>query len=219
MYKKFINLEDAMQWGKIHYSFWLPMYQTGGKLRQCFNRDFVAKLLNVDILSLEQLKDAQEYQWFSYYCGGSWGLAINQKLRTGHTEYSYVGANLEEMQAVMDACLNVASIPENIWAYRFLNYENLCKCMRRSSIRVGMVIQDRGYMGVGLVKSTLEKDFGHYDTLLKIMIPKGAHGMYIDLISARMMEQEILFARDSRLLVLCCYRWKNRNVIVCKMLF
>ena len=73
-------------------------------------------------------------------------------------------------------------------------------------------------MGVGLVESTLKEEFDIYDTLLKIMIPQGAKGLYVDLISNRSEEQEVLFARGIKMRVLFTYRCKGKKIIVCKML-
>lgn len=50
------------------------------------------------------------------------------------------------------------------------------------------------------------------------MIPKGTNGLYIDLISNRGGEQELLCARGSKLKVLFTYRRRKKNIIICKML-
>lgn len=63
-----------------------------------------------------------------------------------------------------------------------------------------------------------KEEFGSYNTLLKIMIPKGTKGLYIDLISNRGEEQELLCARGSKLKVLFTYRRRKKNIIICKML-
>ena len=94
----------------------------------------------------------------------------------------------------------------------------MCIGTQRRYINCGAVIEDKGYMGVGLVKSSLKEEFGSYDTLLKIMIPQGAKGLYIDLISNRGEEQELLFARGSKLKVLFTYRSRGKKIIICKML-
>ena len=166
----------------------------------------------------ELREDALENKWFSLYCGGNWGLAINEKNRYGYTDFDFPEDKLEEMQAVMDKRLNKSYVPENIWGYRFLDYRELCSSTNRRYINWGVVIEDKGYMGVGLVKSSLKEEFGSYNTLLKIMIPKGTKGLYIDLISNRMEEQELLCARGSKLKVLFIYRRGKKNIIICKML-
>lgn len=82
-----------------------------------------------------------------------------------------------------------------------------------------MIIIDKGYMGVGLVKNELAKEFAtieEEDTLLEVMIPRGANALYVDLISCRENEQEVLFARNSKMRVLSVYKRKKRRVIICK---
>lgn len=221
-YRKFTSVDEAKCWGQEFYSYWLIDYQIGGKLRGNYNTEHPEEFLRGKFSKEEKrkLKEAAvENKWFSYYCGGSWGLAINQKQRNDYTEYQFPEEELAEMQDTMDKRLNNSRVPENIWGYRFLNYGDLCKSTQKAYINCGAVIEDRGYMGVGLVKSLLEEEMGpDYDTLLKIMIPQGAKGLYIDLISNRVREQEVLFARGSKLRVLFAYRYMGKRIIICKML-
>lgn len=107
---------------------------------------------------------------------------------------------------------------ENIWGYRFLDYKDLCRSINKGHISCGTRIQDKGYMGVGLVKDALKEEWGTYNTLLKILIPQGSKGLYIDLISNRCNEQEVLFARNSRLKVLFRYRCTGKRVLVCRLI-
>lgn len=57
-------------------------------------------------------------------------------------------------------------------------------------------------MGVGLVKAALLKEHDYYDTIMKIFIPVGCHAIYLDLISNRLNEQEILLKRGTKLKVI-----------------
>lgn len=221
MYRKFTSIDEASDWGKINYSYWLPKYQLGGMLRGNYDTENPERYLKGNFLEEEirELKvDALENKWFSFYCGGNWGLAINEKNRYGYTEYAFPENELMEMQEVMDKRLNKSYVPEDIWGYRFLDYRKLCISTNNRHINWGAIIEDKGYMGVGLVKSSLEEEFGSYDTLLKVMIPQGVKGLYIDLISNRGQEQELLCARGSRLKILLTYKKRGRKIIICKML-
>ena len=222
MYRKFRSTKEAIEWGKDHYGYWLPNYQLEGELRGYSGTENLEDLLPGEYtqIEVEKLKEeAIEYRWFSLYCGEKYGLAINEKLRYGCTKYEFLEKELIEMQQVMDTCLDRWVIPEDIWGYRFLEYEDLCKSTKRKYINCGAIIEDKGYMGVGLVESALGKEsFGAHNTLLKIMIPKGTKGLYIDLISNRSNEQEVLFARGSKLRVVFCYRRISRRVIICKVI-
>lgn len=220
-YKKFTSVVEARNWGETFYSYWLPKYQLGGILKENYETENPEKFLE-GYFSQEELRklrvDALENKWFSFYCGGNWGLAINEKSRYGCTHYLFSPKQLVEMQEIMDNRLNKSYVPENILGYRFLDYRKLCISTQKRYIHCGAVIEDKGYMGVGLVKSALEEEFGGYDTLLEIMIPQGTKGLYIDLISSRPNEQELLFSRGSRLKVLFTYKNRGKRVIICKML-
>ncbi len=196
MYRKFRSTKEAICWGKNHYGDWLPNYQPEGELRGYFGTENLEALLLGEYTQIEV-----------------------EKLRYGCTKYEFLEKELMEMQQVMDTCLDRWVIPEDIWGYRFLEYEDLCKSTKRKYINCGAIIEDKGYMGVGLVESALGKEsFGAHNTLLKIMIPKGTKGLYIDLISNRSNEQEVLFARGSKLRVVFCYRRISRRVIICKVI-
>lgn len=220
-YRRFETIDEATFWGKKHFSYWLPRYQVGGKLRHNYEVDNLEMYLHDEwsVISKEEIKkDAIENKWFSFYCGGNYGLAINKKLRFGNTESLFSEDELIEMQEIMDNRLSKSFVPENIWGYRYLKYDDLCSSTKMRNIKRGMFIEDKGYMGVGLVKSQLQREFDTYDTLLKIMIPERVNGLYIDLISNRREEQEVLFARGSKLKVIFKYRSKGKRIIVCQML-
>lgn len=196
MYRKFKSVDEATKWGEDHYGYWLPNYQPEGGLGGYFGTENLEDLLPGEYTQIEV-----------------------EKLRYGYTKYEFLEKDLMEMQQVMDTCLDRWVIPEDIWGYRFLEYEDLCKSTKRKYINCGAIIEDKGYMGVGLVESELEKEsFGAHNTLLKIMIPKGTKGLYIDLISNRGNEQEVLFARGRKLRVVFCYRRISRRVIICKVI-
>lgn len=98
---------------------------------------------------------------FHFYCGGNWGLAINKKNRYGYTALLFQKMNLRKCKRLMDKRLNKSYVPENIWGYRFLDYRELCISTNRRYINWGAIIEDKGYMGVGLVKSSLKKNLVH----------------------------------------------------------
>ena len=115
----------------------------------------------------------------------------------------------------MDTEINKYEIKENIIAYRTFSYKDLLKVQNRYNIVKGDIIIDKGFMGVGLVREELLK-YHNYDTIMKVFIPAGCHGIYIDLISNRLEEQEILLKRGTRLKVLSNSKSifnKKRNMI------
>lgn len=82
IYRKFTSIDEARDWGKKNYSYWLPKYQLDGKLRRNYDTENPERYLKGDF-SEEEIRelrvDALENKWFSFYCGGNWGLAINEK--------------------------------------------------------------------------------------------------------------------------------------------
>lgn len=82
IYRKFTSIDEARDWGKNNYSYWLPKYQLGGKLRRNYDTENPERYLKGDF-SEEEIRelrvDALENKWFSFYCGGNLGLAINEK--------------------------------------------------------------------------------------------------------------------------------------------
>lgn len=42
-YKKFTNIDEAREWGKKYYSYWLPRYQVGGKLRRIYDTENIER--------------------------------------------------------------------------------------------------------------------------------------------------------------------------------
>jgi hypothetical protein len=161
--------------------------------------------------------EAMEYKYFSLYCGSN-HREMNEALRFNKGIYRL--DIYYYMQKVLDYRLESSTIHENIWTYRLLNYKDFCRGCKKKCIKTGTVIEDRAYMGTGLVLSGLSKQFegSYYDTILKIKVSKGAKGLYLDMISRRENEQEVLFARDSKIKVVFTYVWKRKHVIICKML-
>lgn len=67
--------------GERFYSYWLPNYQLGGKLRGNYDTENPERFLKGKFSEEEKQElreDAVENKWFSFYCGGNWGLAINE---------------------------------------------------------------------------------------------------------------------------------------------
>ncbi|MNO00830.1 hypothetical protein D3C81_2208000 [compost metagenome] len=71
-------------------------------------------------------------------------------------------------------------------------------------------------MGVGLVKESLLEEHD-YDTIMKVFVPVGCNAIYLDLISRRINEQEVLFKRNTRLKVISNKKgfFKNKRNIIC----
>lgn len=205
-YREFKSLDDARNFGIKYYGDWLKEFQIGGKYRNIY------ELSDYDYLNLKNKKgqDYAEqikqkcliYKTFSFYCGGNHGLAINELCRFGITKYPFDIKTLKSMIKIMDSEIEKFEIKENIIAYRTLFYRDLLRSQNKTKITKGEIIIDYGFMGVGLVKAALLKEHDYYDTNMKIFIPVGCHAIYLDLISNRLNEQEILLKRGTKLKVI-----------------
>ena len=218
MYKKFKTIKEAGAWGAKYFGYWLKNYQKGGALRNSY--DVINSHLYYLAETAEErenlIKEEKAYTAISYYCGGNTGRTINTYCRNngllcGGIKEEYVASFI---RALDDALID-GEIPENIIAYRFISYEDL-KCTQPNRLLPGRVITDKGYMGVGLVKDSLRQEHNYYDTAIKIYIPKGAKGTYLDLISRRPEEQEVLFQRGARLRILWNIKIGSKRYMGCK---
>lgn len=88
----------------------------------------------------------------------------------------------------------VSEIDENIIVYRLDNRDP-------DEISEGKIIKWNGFLSTGLIKERLlnNKEFNMGNILLRILVPKGVHGLYLEFISHRHEEQEMLFPWNSRM--------------------
>lgn len=221
-FKEFSSVEEAIEFGTKYFYDWLKEFQVKGEFRHLY------ELNDTDNMYLMiKMKYGQEYadkikdkcliyRDFSYYCGGTYGLAINELCRYGYTNYTYNVDTLRSMIERMDSEINKHEIKENIVVYRTFSYTHLLEAQERKKIIKGDIIIDQGFMGCGLVKETLLKEH-EYDTVMKIFIPAGYHALYLDFISSRRNEQEVLFKRGARLKVLFNKKsfFSNKRNIIC----
>jgi hypothetical protein len=212
-FREFKSLEDACKFGMKYFSGWLKEFQVEGKYRGVY------KLSDFEYRTIKEEKDQEYaeqirrecliYEAFSYYCGGNYGLAINELCRYGHSSYQFKKEELESFIQIIDNEINKYEIRENIVAYRTFCYKDLLRAQKTNKINVGDIITDQGFMGVGLVKEKLLEEH-NYDTTIKVYVPVGAHAIYLDLISNRLNEQELLFKKGTSLKVL-----SNKKSIFC----
>jgi hypothetical protein len=222
-FREFISLEDALNFGMKYFSEWLKDFQVEGKFRRIY------KLGDIEYLTIkeekgqeyaEQIKrECLVYEAFSYYCGGNYGLAINELCRYGHSNYQFKKEILESLIQVIDNEINKYEIRENIIAYRTFCYKDFLRAQKTNRINIDDIITDQGFMGVGLVKEKLLEEHD-YDTVMKVYIPVGSQAIYIDLISNRLNEQELLFKKGTRLKVLSNKKsiFGNKRNMICVIL-
>lgn len=209
-----MSYEESKSFGEKYYSTWLQDFQLEGKHRHTYELSD----LNYEVIKESKGKEYADrfrhevsvYKAFSYYCGGNYGLAINELCRKGYTDIGFNTHTLKSMIQIMESEINKFVIKENIIGYRTLCYKDLLFAQRKSNLRKGDIIIDQGFMGVGLVKETLLQEHD-MDTLMKVFIPTGSHAIYLDLISNRPNEQELLLKKNTKLKILSIKKLFFRN--------
>lgn len=220
MYKEVTSLEKAIDFGTKYYGEWLKEFQSEGKFNSVYELSYSSYLMVKQYKCQEYAEEIKYkcliYKYFSYYCGGNFGLAINELCRYGYSSYGFKIETLKSMIQIMDREINKYRIKENIVAYRTISYSDLLRVQQKKKINKGDIIIDQGFMGVGLVKENLLKEH-EYDTIMKIFVPIGCNAIYLDLISCRPNEQELLFKRGTRLEVLSNKKalFSNKRNMIC----
>lgn len=222
-FREFISLESAIRFGSKYNGEWLKEFQEQGRWHGFYELNDIECFIDKGEITQEYLEKIEQecriYKTFSYYCGGNYGLAINEVCRKGYTNFSFNKETVRAMIEIMDNEISKFEVHENIVAYRSLTYADLLSVQKKEKVKKGDIIVDQGFMGVGLVKEQLLKEHD-YDTIMKVYIPIGSQAIYLDLISRRSNEQELLLKRGTRLMVLsnkASFIKKKRN-IECKVL-
>ncbi len=193
LYKEFTK-EEAIEWGKKHYSDWMPELQ---------DQSYTPK--------------TPAEQFFRYYTQGIYNF-YNKILRySGIDKYDFEDSIVnKEMFLDGIAEINKHSICENIIVHRYVDIDVLHDMKKWSNvklIRKNSILTDKGFFSTTLSLDSVDgRDYAtlsrHF--LFNIYVPKGIPCVYVDLISD-MNENEILFAPNIKLKVLDSY-WFGRYI-------
>jgi|GEM_PF-990754 len=214
-YKECKTIEQATMFGEMYFSNWLKDFQTNSKDLNFRDRKFTendyneVKFLYGENEAKRIKKESLIHHAFAHYCGGT-GMLINNWLRIGQFDKSKVSQDwLMEIIDIIEKEIEKHEIKENIMCFRVLNYEKLLKNNKINAIKKGTVLIDEGFMSTGLVKECLMEEFPGYDTVMNIFVPKASKAVYLERISHRPNEQEILFQRGIKFKILSNKRRKN----------
>lgn len=189
-FREFQNKEEAAEWGKAHYSDWLPKLQ---------NQDY------------EPQTPAEKF--FRYYTQGIHYI-YNRTLRSSNIDKYDFEDSCVTKEMFIDGVAEISkrTLCENIITYRYVATDILRGMKKWSNVKIirkGSVLTDRGFFSTTLsLDSVTDRDYaklkGH--SLFYIYVPKNTPCVYVDLISD-MNENEILFAPNIKLKVLdsCCF--------------
>lgn len=190
-YKEFKNINESVAWGEKHFGNWLKDYHLEGQKRHAFDQDV-------------------RYVAFSYYCG-DYSRPINQYLRFDHS----ISKKVKYYISIIKQELNKFYINENIITYRILSEKALI-LMSNGKIKKGTELIEKGFLSTGLVYEEIK--LVHKDNyVLQILVNSGTHGIYLDFISNRQNEQEVLFL-PCKLKVISIYKYDNKKFYKCIMI-
>lgn len=187
-FREFESKDEASEWGKEHYSDWMPELQ---------NQDY-------------KPQTPAEY-FFRRYTQGS-PTGYNRILRdVGVDKYNFEDSGLtKEMFLDSISEINKHPLCEDIIVHRYVDKYTLRDMKKWSNvkfIRHNSILTDKGFFSTTL---SLDSVTGRHcatlrgHSLLYIYVPKGTPCVYVDLVSD-MHENEMLFAPDIKLKVLGSY--------------
>lgn len=198
-YREFVSLEEASQWGQKYFGDWLPKYQETGSELHIGNDPCIRALL--------------------MYLGHNY-IAINNELR----EYFYLqnmyiddaSRKYRRAEALkIEQVISRSKIPENVILYRFINDMQYMKHMLlqgENQMRVGAMLVDKGFMSTSLVYSALKEEHDGV-VLLRLLCPAGLPGAYVNLLSRRHNEQEVLLPPNSKFKILNIYKNRDHKIV------
>lgn len=150
----------------------------------------------------------QERWAVQFYSGIGSGI-INPSLRAGLPPDggdSYLTDSVNNLMSGLDSALDKAVIPDTVTVYRGL------KNVTIDSVSVGGTLTDKAY-----VSTTLNKDiavnFSNTHTLMAITIPKGSRGAYIERVTDKKGEHEILLPRGQSFIITAVEKQGSHHVI------
>ena len=192
---------DAEKWGEDHYACWAKRYKEIMHIAADINR----REVSYPFCTIEE------------YCGHVY-KEINSYLRgnyQGDSEAMY-----KEMSHILIMLLCEAPrIPDNIVVYRLVSEKFMSELYRNN--QSGLPTIEPGLMSTSMFESIVGSDeaYAQHKNILKIYIPKGTPGIYVNAVTQR-SEYEVLLA-PNRYLAMISYPYKSKcgKVITeCKLL-
>lgn len=188
-YKEFENKEESKKWGKIYYSDWGEKYTN---LMKSVKDKLSMKIFEIPVES---------------YCGNTYS-SINRYLRTDIHSTSNYEREISDMLII--AIHSAPRIPNDIIVYRLVS-DNFIKHLIGNNKKGKYLTTEKGFMSTSMLKNITELDerYTTYSNLLKIYVPKGMLGLYVNSVTGR-KEEEILFPPNLDL-SLIAYPYKDKE--------
>lgn len=171
-YKEFENKEESKKWGKIYYSDWGKKYTN---LMKSVKDKLSMKIFEIPVES---------------YCGNTYS-SINCYLRNDIHSTSNYEREISDMLII--AIHSAPRIPNDIIVYRLVS-DNFIKHLIENNKKGKYLTTEKGFMSTSMLKNItgLDERYTTYSNLLKIYVPKGMLGLYVNSVTGR-KEEEILF--------------------------
>lgn len=217
-YCEFLSIDDATSFGRSYFGDFCSDYQFGSKLHSLIissGFDSFGYMYFDEDNKQEYLQKRQDYSCanaIANYCG-NYSDMINSSLRCGDKSFDN-NCIYKDISSTLDNILQAQQIPINIITYRMVGYEYVLS-MAKGKLKSGTTIEDFAYMSTGLVYSKLCIEHPR-DAVLRIKVPAGSNGLYLEFLSHRPNEQEVLLPRQTKLKVLSVKKYFcNPKIIDC----
>lgn len=193
-YLEFHNKEEAQTWGLKHYKNWSDEYK------------------RVMQMSTSAMKCSMCDMPIECYCGYSY-QQINEFLRYEKDNSNHTYRELADILSVV--LCSAPRIPNNLVLYRMVNDEFINMLIKKN--KEAIPIQEKGFMSTSLLKSIANETepYASHNNLMRIFVPKGTIGVYVNAVTSRSEEEMLLF--PNMYLGLASYPHKDKDTG--KMLF
>ena len=178
-YKEFLTVEECREWGD-YYSNWAQKYKEVMSLAKKINKNHSIEMSTIEC-----------------YCGESY-REINELLRLEHISDKHLYGKMVDI-LIMTLC-SAPKIKDNIVVYRVVNDAFIKELIGNNKLSGSIPTREKGFMSTSLLKDIVNiySDEGSGLYLLKIYVPKGTVGIYVNTVTRR-DEEEILLAPNNYL--------------------
>ncbi|MCF6515273.1 hypothetical protein GSH19_03780 [Lactobacillus sp. S2-2] len=167
------------------------VYKTGN---YSFSDKKYKKLLKDSKLWAKKLSK-KEYKAVGDYTGNKYYKDINKSLITGKSKNAFIKNTTKSLKSAT----NKFYLPFDLTVYRGTNEGLMNLTLNNQPLKVGAMIQNKGYSSATLSKNTAV-DYSD-GVLYKINVPKGYHGAYIEPLSKFKTEKEYLINPNAKMRV------------------
>jgi len=201
-YKFFTNTKDAADWGNTHFKSWAD------------------KIIEESFFSTEN-SFFTKLKAFQFQAGYFY-MHVNEALRLKHNS-TFIKDLTDEATYIIDEELCQSIIPENISVIRIVPTSFFKEYyLKKNKPEVGLIIKDEAFMSTSL-DLTFEGRFDWRNVrnsrseglcYMFIKIKRGKNGLYLNKISGRDNEQELLLPRNTSLRIDRILHYRKPNILL-----